>query len=144
VLPGRIKGRRRSKEQEDAGNDKTYSLPGRSSRHFRTIKRGAQKARGSIKANKDAAGKWQVVLEDEGQDVEGRGRQAIKDAYIQDLRERIEELKKDKEHLRQLLSHRDEEIAWSNMQRSQLEKRVQVLLEAPKPGRRWWPFSRKE
>jgi regulator of replication initiation timing len=101
-------------------------------------------SRGSIKANKDAAGKWQVVIEDEGQDVEGRGRQAIKDAYIQDLRERIEELKKDKEHLRQLLSHRDEEIAWSNMQRSQLEKRVQVLLEAPKPGRRWWPFSSKE
>jgi predicted ArsR family transcriptional regulator len=101
-------------------------------------------SRGSIKANKDAAGKWQVVLEDEGQDVEGRGRQAIKDAYIQDLRERIEELRKDKEHLRQLLNHRDEEIAWSNMQRVQLEKRVQVLLEAPKPGRRWWPFSSKE
>ncbi len=101
-------------------------------------------SRGSIKANKDAAGRWQVVLEDEGQDVEGRGRQAIKDAYIQDLRERIEELRKDKEHLRQLLSHRDEEIAWSNMRRLQLEKRVQLLLEAPKPGRRWWPFSRKE
>ncbi len=93
--------------------------------------------RGTIGAQKDATGRWQVFIEDGVQDVEGGRVQAIKDAYVQGLIEQIEDLKKDKIYFM-------EELAWEKMKRLQAEHRVHLLLEAPKHRRLWWPFNSAE
>lgn len=90
--------------------------------------------RGTIGAQKDAAGRWQVFIEDGVQDAESGHVKAIKDAYIQGLLRQIEELQEDKNYFK-------EELAWEKMKRLQAEQRVQLLLEAPKPRRLWWPFG---
>jgi len=110
--------------------------------------------RGSIKATKDERGKWLVTLPDSGQDGGGGRGQAEKDFIIKGLNSRIDELRADKEYLKETLANRDEELrqrseelAWANMKKfqiendnKQLENKLRLLLEAPKP-RRWWPFS---
>lgn len=100
--------------------------------------------RGTMSAQKDAAGRWQVLIEDGVQDVDSGHVKAIKDAYVQGLLRQIENLEKDKSYFM-------EELAWEKMKRLQNEKEVKelqgelrLLLEAPRPGRSWWPFGRRE
>jgi chromosome segregation ATPase len=110
--------------------------------------------RGSIDATKDEGGRWLITLPDDVQDGGGGRGQAEKDVIIKGLNSQIDELKADKEYLKERLADRDEELrqrseelAWANMKKfqiendnKQLENKLRLLLEAPKP-RRWWPFS---
>ncbi len=90
--------------------------------------------RGSIKANKDASGKWQVVLEDGDQDTGAGHGQAVKDAYIRSLEERVNELKQANDYLRQ-------DVEYFKVLTMQKEQKILQLED----GRRfkWWPFSRR-
>ena len=111
--------------------------------------------RGSIKATKDERGRWLITLPDDVQDESGGRGQAKKDDLINVLHAQIDELREDKAFLKEELTflkeeltQRSEELAWANMKKfqiendnKQLENKLRLLLEAPKP-RRWWPFGR--
>lgn len=103
--------------------------------------------RGSIEATKDESGRWLITLPDNVQDGGGGRGQAEKDVIIKVLNSQIDELKADKVFLQEELRQRSEELAWANMKKfqienenKQLENKLRLLLEAPKP-RRWWPFG---
>lgn len=88
--------------------------------------------RGSIKATKDEAGRWQVIIEDSDQDGDHRRDQAEKDVIYKLLQEQIEQLKGERDFYKHLLISREQRI---------------LQLEAGKKERRlpsWWPFGRKE
>lgn len=91
--------------------------------------------RGSIKATKDAAGRWQVIIEDSDQAAGGGHVQAIKDAYIQELRERINELKEQNKNLRG-------DVEFFKALTMQKDQKILQLED----GRRfkWWPFGKKD
>ena len=80
--------------------------------------------RGTIEASKDAAGRWMVTIPD-GPGDSGYGQVLPeRDAVIQLLHDQIDQLKDERDLLRELLLRREERI---------------LQLEAPKQDRRpWW------
>lgn len=91
--------------------------------------------RGSISAQKDAAGRWQVVIPDDGQDTGSGHVKDVTDAYIRSLEERVEELKQQNDYLRQ-------DVEYFKVLTMQKEQKILQLED----GRRfkWWPFKRKQ
>ncbi len=92
--------------------------------------------RGSIKANKDAAGRWQVLLEDDGQDDGTSHGQDVTDAYIHSLEARVSELKQQNDYLRQ-------DVEYFKVITMQKEQAILQLTDG-RQRVKWWPFSRQE
>lgn len=93
--------------------------------------------RGSIKAKKDADGRWQVIIEDTDQDTTTGHGQATKDAYIRSLEERVSELKQERDYLRQ-------DVEYFKVLTMQKERKILQLEDGRQKRFKWWPFGKKD
>ena len=93
--------------------------------------------RDSIKAKKDADGRWQVIIEDTDQDTTTGHGQATKDAYIRSLEERVSELKQERDYLRQ-------DVEYFKVLTMQKEQKILQLEDGRQKRFKWWPFGKKD
>ena len=96
--------------------------------------------RGSIEAEKDGAGRWQVRLEDAGQDGRQDKGQDASSPVVQAMQKHINFLEAE-------LEKRNKEVERQAHIVMALTQKI-PLLEAPKEQetepRRWWPFGKKD
>ena len=93
--------------------------------------------RGSIKAKKDADGRWQVIIEDTDQDTGHIHGQDVKEAYIRSLEERVSELKQQNDYLRQ-------DVEYFKVITMQKEQKILQLEDGRQKRFKWWPFGKKD
>jgi hypothetical protein len=94
--------------------------------------------RGSIEATKDHDGRWTVVIEDGVQAGRQENSQDLYNAFVQELKERIEEQKEYNKFLIRQVDQKDDQLL-------RQEKRL-LLLEAGKASRKGikWPWQKTE